>query len=232
MPDLSFPQRLLILIAVLAVVAALDRWLKGKEATRWREYLFLLCAATAGGLFAAGVDQVSLALSPEYFVVGKGIEPDADLRWNVTGLGFHAGFLAGAVCGGALLLVNQPKPDRPALPAARMAVAASYVPVYALLGAPVGVLFWMLAGPSLGPDLEGLMTDGEARLFLLVQGLHMGLYGGALVGALLAVRWVRRERPKAVSETDLAVGHPGPGGSPVSEPTPQPAQSDPPESGP
>ena len=73
MPDPSFGVRLLILLAVLGGIAGVDYWRNRQRATRWREYSFLLACATLGGLFGAAFDQLSVALSPEYFEVGKGI---------------------------------------------------------------------------------------------------------------------------------------------------------------
>ncbi|MHC4959922.1 MAG: hypothetical protein ACYTGN_16275 [Planctomycetota bacterium] len=167
--DVSFEFRVLVLLGVLGPLAALDYARHRARATRWREYLFLLACATAGGVFGAVFDQLSVTLSPEYFEVGKGIERNADFRLNVTRLGFHAGFFAGAVASALLMYLSPRAPPR------AQARAAAWVPAMALACAPLGLLVF-------GTD------DG----FRQVAGLHAGLYAGALVGLAIAVMRARR----------------------------------------
>ena len=214
-PEVPFSIRILVLVAVLAVSALIDRWRYGSEANRWREYSFLLGAAVLGGVFAALNDQISLALSPEFFEFGKGIERDADFHLNVTALGFHAGFLGGAVLGGVLLLFNQGKPDRPALPFKALWLRTPWILASAVLFGVLGLLlFWAF---GLGTEVTSVMSEQAAAGFHRVQGLHSGLYAGALIGLVIAVLRVRRARQR-VSSASIA-----PESLPVTSPTNTPS---------
>ncbi len=201
-PEVPFSIRLIVLVCVLAAFAGIDRWRNGPEASRWREYSFLLGAAALGGVFAALNDQVSLALSPEFFELGKGIERNEDFRREVTALGFHAGFLGGAVAGGVLLLFNQAKTERPALPLARLWVRTPWILGTAVACGVLGLVLFSALG--LGSEVAGLLPEEAAYTFQQVQGLHAGLYAGALIGLVLAVLSVRRERQRA-SSASIAV---------------------------
>ena len=67
----GFLQRLILLLVVMIVVAAVDWWWYRKDAVRWREYLFLLVAGITGDTFGIINDQITAAISPEYFELGK-----------------------------------------------------------------------------------------------------------------------------------------------------------------
>ncbi len=199
-PNVPFPARVLLLIVVLAVFAGIDRWRKGAEATRWREYALLLAAAFLGGTFAALNDQLSLWLSPEFFELGKGIERDESFRYNVTEMGFHAGFLAGAIAAGVLLIANNPKPERPGLTLRRLLPSVPIVLVPAVLGGAAGAFLWpglvqVLAIEAL-QNLAASLPPGKGEALLRVNGIHGGLYLGALIGLVVSVWRVRRERTR------------------------------------
>lgn len=193
MPDVEIPfaLRLVVLLVVLATVAGLERWKRGEAATRWREYSFLLAAAAVGAVFGASFDQISLSISPEYFELGKGIETGEGFRLRVTTLGAQAGFVAGLILGGVLLMANTPKPELEALPYRRLAWHVLPVPLAALVLAPLGSVVMAVVAP----DLE--IAANVLPRFLTVWGLHCGLYLGALIGVLCAMIGVRRERRRS-----------------------------------
>jgi hypothetical protein len=206
MPDVDIPfsLRLAVLLVALATVAALERWKRGPEATRWREYSFLLGAAVVGAVFGASFDQISLSLSPAYFELGKGIEVGDGFRLRVTTLGAQAGFVAGLILGGMLLMANNPRPGLKGLPYRRLATHVFPVPLAALVLAPFGAVFMYIYSP----DLE--IAANVLPSFLTVWGLHCGLYLGALVGVVFAVSGVRRERRSARDASAGALEEPAP----------------------
>ena len=79
-----------------------------RVAGRTREYGFLLYAGLLAVVYALVHDQVTVTLSPEYFVYGKGLDP-ASLRLDVAWLAVRAGASVGLVGGAALLVANNPR---------------------------------------------------------------------------------------------------------------------------
>ena len=192
MPGLAFPERVALLVVVLALFALVDRLHRGPAATRWRAYGLLLVGATAGGLFGALNDQLSLTLSRAYFVLGKGLHGGPGLRLEAAALGFQAGFGAGAVLCGVLLATVKP-------PYGNVLPAVPGILLGATVGALAGALIVPLALGAVAADPLGAVETLGARrgaLFHAAWGEHAGAYLGALVQAIRAVVTNRsRERP-------------------------------------
>jgi hypothetical protein len=189
-----FWARCLIVLGLMVVGAALDRWKRGPDATRPREYSFLLVCGLLGAAFAIGVDHVDATLSPDYFVIGKGLRRSS-LRLDVTWLGFQAGLAPGLIVGGLLLLANQPIAEKPVISSPRL-LRFALIPIAAALA-------FALAGALLNPRfdvfddaraLEGELSPERLERFLLVHGVHLGLYAGGGLGAIAAAILARRSR--------------------------------------
>lgn len=195
----GFGTRLVVLILALLVAAALDRWRYGAEARRAREYGFLLACGLVGALAGASLDQLSVHLSPEYFVQGKGLEGGPGLALRASVLGGQAGFVAGLIAGGALLLVNQPRPDRPLLSELRVLRLGLPWVLALAVGAELvcGLVLPHLDPLGLKPWLKGLVADDRIEAFVTVQSMHVGLYSGALLGLSVACYRVHRARREA-----------------------------------
>ncbi|MGE0710886.1 MAG: hypothetical protein AB7N76_16170 [Planctomycetota bacterium] len=196
LPEVPFGARLATLLVVLALAAIVDRARHGAAARRWREYSFLLACGLLGALVGGLQDQLSVRVSPDYFLYGKGLEGGADLAWRASVLGGQAGFVAGVIAAGVLLLVNQPRPARPAL----SELAAARVAVPWVVGAALGgeALGALVLGP-LDPlcyarELRGLLAPEAALGFTRVWGMHAGLYGGAALGLVVAALRLRARR--------------------------------------
>lgn len=196
MSDIPFGARLAALLALMVVGAALDRRRHGPAARRPGEYAFLLAAGALGAAFGFACDQVTSRLSPDYFVEGKGLDPGPGFGRAVIVLSLQAGFTAGVVLGAVLLLTNQPRPARPALPLLRLLRRAAWPLGGALVAAPVGAL---VVPPLALPHLRDLLVLPPDRLeaFARVWGAHVGVYGGAVVGLVVAGLEVRRARRSA-----------------------------------
>jgi len=179
----------------MAIVAWIDWRRRGQEATRWREYVFLLLAGLMGGMVGIANDHVTATISPEYFFIGKGIKLDDSFRWHVTELGFHAGLLAGVVIGGAFLMANNPKPKRPSLPAKKLVRFALYPILGILVMVPLGsVMAYYLDPLNFSADLSEALSPEQIGRFLAVWGIHLGLYAGGIVGTVVGVLGIRRMR--------------------------------------
>jgi hypothetical protein len=199
-PELPFLARLALLLVVLALLAGWDRWRHGAEARRAREYAFLLgCGALAAGLGAL-LDQLSVRISPHYFVLGKGVAAGPGLAWRAAGVGAQAGFVAGLVVGGVLLLVDQPRAGRPTLGGrALLRTALPWLLGAALLGEALGAALAPLDPLGLERELEGFLRAPARDRFVQVWGMHAGLYLGALAGLVLAAIRVVRARRRAAT---------------------------------
>lgn len=188
---MTFEVRLLVLLALMVVVAAAERWLRGPAASRWREYAFVIGAGCLGGAFGALFDQLTCTLSPEYFVLGKELEPGPGFRWRVAQLGFQAGFSPGVILGGLLMFARgERKVTYP-----RVLLIGLWTPGLGLAAAPLGGLVFVLLDPwEYGPALAEFMPTGTVAWFLWVWGMHNGVYAGSLVG-LVAGCWRVRQEP-------------------------------------
>lgn len=200
----SFWVRLAVLLAFLAISAAWDRRRFGAQAQRPGEYAFLLLCGLLGALLGASLDQISVRVSPEFFEFGKGLRGGPGLSLRASILGGQAGFVAGLVAGGVLLLVNQGKPERPALTArACLATALPWIVGLALTAEAVGYAWlWRLDPANLRPELAELHFPGD-RIdgFVRVQAMHLGLYSGAVLGLVIGAArvWARRGRQLLVA---------------------------------
>jgi hypothetical protein len=198
MDDRPFLWRLGLLLVVLAVVAALDRWRYRARATRWREYLVLLACGAVGGVLGAAIDQVTATISPDYFVLGKGLPAGAGFRRAVAWLGFQAGFVTGCIAGGLLLWAGQPERYRVQI-GYRGLCRRLPLPVLGalLLAVPMGLVVPAWDPLGLGEVLAAELPPPRLARFLTVWGVHLGLYTGGVLGTLLGMLGLRRARQRS-----------------------------------
>jgi hypothetical protein len=162
---------------------------------RAREYAFLLYAVAIAAAYAIVHDQITVTISPEYFVYGKGVTASS-LRWGAAWVAARASLAMGLFAGTALLVANAPRgprtPGRLAyshlarlalLPLATAAVGAAIagaVNAHARMGEATAL--------SLGVPVENVPR------FVTVWGMHFGSYAGALFGTAVSTArvWGRR----------------------------------------
>lgn len=204
--DSGLLARIGIGTAIFLLLAVVDLVRRGRQATRWREYLFLLAACALGMAYGVINDRIASSISWEYFYYGKGLDeqlgphvpPDpAALRWAACKVGLKATWTVGLVVGVVLLLANNPKPGRPQL---RYRTLLQMLPViflvaacFAVAGGVIGSRGW-LAWTS--ADLRGLLRDDlfRPRRFLTVHGMNLGGYVGGAIATVIAVVKIRRRR--------------------------------------
>ena len=192
---LAFELRFALLLGLAALVAGVDRLRHGAEARKWREYALLLACGLTGAAFGALFDQLTVTISSDYFLFGKGVVPGSlGMRGAVARLGAQAGLFAGLVsCGGLLLAGGARIP--PGVEPELWRRALRPLP-FALLGALLfGPLTALLDPWSRTPELvaELELDVAGCRRFLAVQGAHFGLYLGAVIGLFDAIRRLRRD---------------------------------------
>ena len=191
--------------AVFAMLAMNDLRRHGRAATRWREYGVLLAAVLAALVYGAVNDQVTVTISPEYFLYGKELakvvgDPPASaaaLRWEAAKVGLKATWSAGLLFGVVLLLANNPWRNLPRLPNRRLVLM---LPIVLLCAATLGVVGGLVgyAGglTNVSADFQDLVRANlwHPRRFMATWGVHLGGYVGGLVGTVTAAALVIRRR--------------------------------------
>jgi hypothetical protein len=191
----AFAWRLAILVLALSLAATIEWYFRRSRATRWREYLLLLGCGFMGACFGMSVDLVTANVSPEYFWLGKGIDSGETFWPDVLQLGFQAGFIAGAISGGVLLVANSAYAGFASLTLTQLVRYLPWMMLVAIAGAGLGALVlpgWDLM--RLREQLTRTLSDEEMKRFMIVWSVHLGLYAGgaaAVTGAAFNV-WRRR----------------------------------------
>lgn len=207
--DAGLLARVAIGCAIFVLLAVVDLARRGRKATRWREYLFLIAAVAVAMAYGFANDFIASSISWEYFYYGKGLSdrlgPGVQgpaLRWEACKLGLKATWSAGLIIGVALLLANNPRRDRPQLPYQRLLRILGFVLLCTATGAAIGAwagtqgwLTWT------NPDLKLIAADGlfRPRRFQCVYGMNLGGYAGGAIGTVIAVIRIRRRRAQPVN---------------------------------
>jgi len=184
--------------AIFLLLALIDLARRGRQATRWREYLLLLAAVVAALGYGVINDQITSRISWEYFYYGKELAtslgpatpPDPrKLHWAAALVGMKATWSAGLIFGAMLLLANNPRRGRIRL---RNRELLAWLPRILLSAVVCAVLFGVvgyLGGlTSLNEDFPVFLHDNlwRPRRFMCVYGVHLGGYIGGFGGAVWA----------------------------------------------
>jgi hypothetical protein len=199
--------RILIGSGIFTMLAAADFRRHGRSATRWREYAVLLAAVAAALVYGAVNDQVTVTISPEYFIFGKEIyktigehPPMRQLRWEAAKVGLKATWTVGLIFGVLLLIANNPYGPLPRLPNRQL---LWYLPVILLTALTCGAMGGWLGYHGYLTPLDSDFRDMvyanvyRPRRFMCTWGVHLGGYVGGIVGtigAVIAVVVTRRRR--------------------------------------
>lgn len=194
--DAGLFARILAGCAVFAALALVDLRRRGRHARRWREYGVLLGSVIAALLYGAINDQITVTISPEYFLYGKELyktigedPPPAALRCEAAKVGLKATWSAGLIFGVALLIANNPFRSLPRLSNRRLLL---YLPLIVLTAAACGVVGGWLGYrghlTGLDSDFSDLIDANMYRpyRFMAAWGVHLGGYAGGLVGTIVA----------------------------------------------
>ena len=187
--------RIALLLLLMSLVAAAD-WLRNRQdATKWKEYGFVIVSGVIGGLFGLLNDLITSAISPEYFIFGKGLENGDWLSLRAGLLGVKAGFSAGAIAGAMCLYAGTRNCRSPSLTYRRL-LGFLWRPVaLAATTAFIMALFFRQLDPfGFSTQLEGILDSGQIRRFLTVWRIHSGLYLGLLVSVIWIIVDIARSR--------------------------------------
>jgi fructose-specific phosphotransferase system IIC component len=181
MQNIPYQYRLLILFLLMGLAVGVDYWRHPTRPTKLREYRFLIVAGLIGAAFGIVNDQITCTLSPAYFYYFKDIPYNSSFRWQVSRVGFEAGFFAGFLTYGTFLLVNQ----RRKIPFSysQLLKMALYPIAWAILFAPItGLAFHAFHFSFFVDQITPVLQSKEVSRFMLVWGIHIGLYIGAVLG--------------------------------------------------
>ncbi|MDF1660596.1 MAG: hypothetical protein P1V97_02405 [Planctomycetota bacterium] len=190
------------LLSVAAIVAFIDWRRNGVKATRPREYGFVFVCGLLGAIFGILWDQGTVTLSPDYFIYGKGLNPeDGPLRVLALALGFKAGFFGGLVVGMTYLIANSSGRNRTVKLPYPVLLRGAVWPLLALIPLAVLGFFVFETWDPLGkaPELRRMLSKDQTQNFLRVWGLHAGLYLGAVLGLIFGVIRIRKALNLAIS---------------------------------
>jgi fructose-specific phosphotransferase system IIC component len=184
----TFGYRVVLLLGLMVIVAAIDRLRHREKATRFREYGFILLTGLIGVLAGFANDLVTSSISPDFFVLGKGLTPGEGLRWRAGFYGAQAGFAAGIV-GGAVCLLASVKKSADLTGQLIRLVKVLWVPLAGaiLLGAALPLLVRDADPAHLASKLETLLNPEQIERFRRVWWTHIGLYAGMLLGLMAII---------------------------------------------
>ncbi len=189
-----------------STLAVWDIRRKGKEARRWREYLFLLAAVAMAMAFGVINDQITVSISWEYFCVHEGDSPQtmtseggsdlAAMRWRAVEMGLKATWTAGLILGALLLMANNPHPVKPQLSYRQLCWAVGKV----FLIAGAGAVLLGTAGyfGAFAGNFEDIVQNDiwRPRRFMTVWSAHLGAYAGGGLAAIAVLWRVVRSRQR------------------------------------
>ena len=190
---------------IFATLAIVDVRRNGSRATRWREYGVLLAAVAAALVYGGLNDQVTVTISPEYFLYGKELtkvvgDPPSSafaLHWAAAQVGFMATWSAGLIFGVVLLLANNPWRSLPRLRNRQLVALLPWIVLTAIaFGVVGGLLGYAGAYTHWSDDFEGMVRINlwRPRRFMATWGVHLGGYVGGFIGVVGAAVWVVRTR--------------------------------------
>ncbi len=191
------PWRIAVALTLFLSLVALALWQLWTTGSirRFEEYGFLLYATALAVVYGIVHDEVTVTLSPEYFLYWKGLASDPrPLRWTSALVAVQSSWWTGMLGGAVLLVANNPRRRwPPRLPLGVLARIAVLPLVAAALGAVVcGVT---VAADLLGRDqVPAAVAPARASAFMVVWSVHIGSYVGAALGTLGCIGLVEGRR--------------------------------------
>ncbi len=199
MPQPTVYIKRIILLAVLAVVMVIiDYKRNGKNASRWREYLFVLAVGLVATVYGMVNDFVTVSISSHYFTLGKGLSDGPGLAIRAVLLGSYAGFSAGLV-GGAYTIFIATFRTKTKLPISWL-FSLLWIPIVSAVSLAflMTMLFSGFDPYGFRAELSGLITTREIDNLIFVWWIHVGDYLGLLVGLVIISVLILKKRKKAI----------------------------------
>jgi hypothetical protein len=169
-----FSYRVVLLLGLMLVVALVDFYRKGPQATRFREYGFVVIAGAIGAAVGHVNDLITSSISPDYFILGKGLEDGPDFRVQAGLFGLQVGFSAGVIGGAICLYASRRKSAYPPIKCSRL-LQMLWMPITGavLCGIAVPLAFSQLDPAHFSAQLNGLLDAGKLNRFRQVWWTHV-----------------------------------------------------------
>jgi hypothetical protein len=201
----SFFYRLALLLGLMLVSSLVDIYRHGAQATKYREYGFVIFT----GLIGAGVgcvnDLITSSISPEYFILGKGLKEGPDLRTEAGLFGLQVGLSAGAIGGAICLYASRRKSTCPPLEFSRL-LPMLWMPLAAAIvcGFVLPLAFSKFDPAQFAAKLDTILSPDKINRFRRVWWIRVGLYAGMVIGLTAMIIQSVKKR-KHCPETRLSV---------------------------
>jgi hypothetical protein len=190
-----FSYRVALLLGLMLVVSLVDYYRNGSRAVKFREYGFVIIAGVVGAMVGFVNDLITSSISPDYFILGKGMEESPDLQIQAGLFGLQVGFSAGVIGGAVCLYASRRKSAHP---------PAEFSCLFRLLWMPVaGAIFGGIALPlgfskfdpaRFSAQLDTLLSAERISRFRQVWWTHIGLYTGMVIGLTAMILRAAKER--------------------------------------
>jgi hypothetical protein len=197
-----FSCRVALLLGLMLIVSLVDRYRKGSQATKFREYGFIIVTGAVGAIVGFTNDLITSAISPEYFTLGKGLEEAPDLRIQAGLFGLRVGLSAGVIGGAVCLYACRRKSTYPPIECSYL-LRMLWMPVTGaiLCGIAMPLGFSKFDSAGFSARLDTLIDAGKISRFRQVWWIHLGLYVGMAIGLTAMLLRATKQR-KNLSKRD------------------------------
>lgn len=161
------------------------------------DIVFFATLTSIAVVYGIGHDQITATLSPEYFLLGKGLVADTrPFRWAVALLAANASWPLGILAAFGLRFANEPSEHLSEPLSLRMLFKFSSFP---LIFAAICAISFGLVPAHFDPwaqknVAETIAGSEHVAAFVRVWRIHIGSYFGGTLGLLVAMFVVRRKR--------------------------------------
>ena len=165
-----------------------------------RDVKTLAIAVTLAAVFGALHDALDVHISPHFYYIVKHASKDAPVLLTAVFIGTTRGAVLGVLLGAGYCIANDRGPAAP-LPMRRL-LRWMLIPVlFAAAGSALGFLTGRVFAVQIVDSLAGHVSNAILALsteeqigVATVNAMHMGLYIGGMLGAMIAWRGVYRAR--------------------------------------